>query len=368
MQGASTVAVAFVLAAAVPAASSAQQAPGLGVPPVAAVPQAPQAPLPSVTVPSVPALPTPTPSLPSPSLPAPSVPVASVPVPSVPDVRVPDVRVPSVTAPRVPAAAPPPPSGDLPRSVTGGSGPVAPGGALGASSRGAGPDTGGQVPSGTVARVGASGSPPGRARRAARAAALLGGKGVLGTSFRTRRRLVRALSGCVDRLPRRQDRLLSLRYGLGDAQPRPAREVAGMLNLSRRQYVVVERRALRGLVRAARGGACEVGGGGDASARLPGYPASGPGGIGRSLATPTPASGSQQEAIGVLGRRASGGELRERDRRSGFITPLALDGEEPGGSVIATLVFMAALTGVGVIALRPLLAAARRRRGHPTNA
>jgi hypothetical protein len=114
-------------------------------------------------------------------------------------------------------------------------------------------------------------------------------KGVLGTSFRTRRRLVRALRGCVDRLPPRQDRLLTLRYGVDSASPRPSREVADMLDLSPGEYVAVRRRALQGLVRAARGRACQGGGAGDAS-MLPGYVASGPGSNGRALgATPADA-------------------------------------------------------------------------------
>ena len=62
-----------------------------------------------------------------------------------------------------------------------------------------------------------------------------------------------------------------------------------MLNLSPGQYVMVERRALREFVRAARAGACDVGGGGRSSA-LPGYSTSGPGGIGRALAAAEAAS------------------------------------------------------------------------------
>jgi hypothetical protein len=139
MQGASTVAVAFVLPAAVPAASSAQQAPGVGLPPVPQVPPAP----PPVPAPSVPALPAPAPSMPAPSLPA-----APAPAPSIPQVRipsVPEVRLPSVPVPRVPAAqAPRPSSVDLRRPGTGSSGPVGPGAAPGGSGAGAGPDGSGR--------------------------------------------------------------------------------------------------------------------------------------------------------------------------------------------------------------------------------
>ena len=77
-------------------------------------------------------------------------------------------------------------------------------------------------------------------------AAVPGGRGVLGTSFRSRRRLVRALSACVPGLPARQEHLLAMRYGVGaaGAQRRPFRgEDAG---LSRGEYMTVRRRALRG--------------------------------------------------------------------------------------------------------------------------
>jgi hypothetical protein len=182
---------------------------------------------------------------------------------------------------------------------------------------------------------------------------------VLGTSFRTRRRLVRALRGYVDRLPPRQDRLLTLRYGVDGASPRPSREVAEMLDLSPGEYVG----ALQGLVRAARAGACQVGGAGDNSTQ-PGYVASGPGSNGRALGATPADSGSQQAAIRVPRRRASGAEPRERERLSGFSIPLALDGERAGSFVIAALVLMAALAGLGLVGLRPLLAAARRHREH----
>jgi hypothetical protein len=46
-------------------------------------------------------------------------------------------------------------------------------------------------------------------------------QGVVGTGFGTRRRLVRALRGCIDAMPQHQDRLPTLRDGVGDAQPPP---------------------------------------------------------------------------------------------------------------------------------------------------
>ena len=174
---------------------------------------------------------------------------------------------------------------------------------------------------------------------------------------------MRALRGCVDRLPPRHDQLWTLRYGVDGASPRPSREVADMLDLSPGEYVVVRRRALEGLVRAARGGACQVGGARDDST-LPGYVASGPGSNGRALSATPADSGSQQAAIRVPRQRSSGAEPRERERR-GFSIPLVLDGEREGSFVIAALVLMAALAGLGLIGLRPLLAAARRHREHP---
>ena len=60
-------------------------------------------------------------------------------------------------------------------------------------------------------------------------------------------------------------------------------------------------------------------------------------------------------------------ERPERERRSGFSTPLAGDAGELGASTIPGLVLTAALAGLAVIALRPLLTAGRRRRGRPTD-
>jgi hypothetical protein len=68
----------------------------------------------------------------------------------------------------------------------------------------------------------------------------------------------------------------------------------------------------------------------------------------------------------VLPQRSSWGERPAGDRRSGFSTPLALDAEEPGGSMIAALVLLAGLTGLAMIVLTPLLAA-RQHRGNPTD-
>jgi hypothetical protein len=104
-----------------------------------------------------------------------------------------------------------------------------------------------------------------------------------------------------------------------------------------------------------------VGGAGDAST-LPGYVASGPASTGRCDPSRFRlAAGGDPRAAA----RASGAELRERERRSGISIPLALDVERAGSLVIAALVLMAALAGLGLIGLGPLLAAARRHRDHP---
>jgi hypothetical protein len=141
------------------------------------------------------------------------------------------------------------------------------------------------------------------------------------------------------------------------ASPRLSREVAEMLDLSPGEYVG----ALQGLVRAARAGACQVGGAGDNSTR-PGYVASGPSSNGRALGATPADSGSQQAAIRVPRRRASGAEPGERERLSEH--PARPRWGESGQLVIAALVLMAALAGLGLVGLRPLLAAARRHREH----
>jgi hypothetical protein len=341
MQGALTVVTAVVLAAALTSASSAQ-VPGVNLPqaPQVEVPQAPQVQVPEVSAPSAPA---PAPALPPPSLPTPTAPQVRLPSP-------PQVNLPSVSAPRLPAA-PQQPSAAAQGSV----------GSVPPSSKS------GPGPSGPVAGVGASGSSP-RARRAARAARLRGGRGFLGTSYRTRRRLVRALSGCVQALPTRQERLLTLRYGVGATDPRPAHQVARALGLSASRYVAVRRRALRGLVRAARGGACEERAVGNAGLPVYGSPSLGP--VGAAVASGADGSGSEpgspvkeKQAALTAGGSGSGGAPGDTERRSGFTTPLALDkAEAPGASTVAGLVLAGALALLSLIALKPVLAGVRHKR------
>ena len=139
-------------------------------------------------------------------------------------------------------------------------------------------------------------------------ALLRGGTGVLGTRFHSGRKLVRALSGCVSGLPARQEQLLTLRYGVGGKAPLPAGRVADRLDLVRRQYTQVRRRAFRGLVRAARAGGCEAGGGATGASGSPAAPAQ----AGARSSAGDPAGASQQAAVGVLREKASGGSNERR--------------------------------------------------------
>lgn len=344
MQGAPRVVIAVVVAAGlVPAASSAQQPQGLGLPQLPAVELQP------VQLPPVP-LPAPLPPVSVPEVPAPEVRVPQPPLPAPPEVSAP---LPQVTAPSAPRL-------DAPAAGSGPGEPPSAGSSPGSGT--SGPSTSsGQAPSGTVAAAGTPSASPARGGRAARAAAVRGGRGLLGTSYHSRRRLVRALRGCIDLLPQRQERLVTIRYGLGGAEPRADRAVAGMLDLSSGQYVAARRRALRGLVVAARNGRCRVG----RSVAAGSHYTSARGRVGPSVASVAVSGGpeSKRAEIGVLGERRSGGDEAGPAERSGLGTPLALDADSASASLPATLVVIAALVVLGLIALRPLLAASSRRGG-----
>lgn len=64
---------------------------------------------------------------------------------------------------------------------------------------------------------------------------------------RTRARLVRRLSGCLDVLPGLQQTTLVLRYGVGPVRSRTRGETARLLQLSRGRVRLLERRGLRAL-------------------------------------------------------------------------------------------------------------------------
>jgi hypothetical protein len=326
MQGALKISIAvMVVVGAVPAAASAQV---LDVPPVR---------VPSVSVPPV-------------TLPAP-LPQVSTPQVSTPPVTVPGVRVdaPLPSAPPVPPVpqvqAPPPPSPRPAVPVVDSAPSTNPSGTTAGSS--------GQTPSGTVAAAGTPSASPARGGRVARAAAVPGGRGVLGTGYRSRRRLVRALSACVAGLPGRQARLVVMRYGVGAAATHPDRAVAGALGLSRGEYATVRSRALRGMVRDARDGGCRDGAAASAIASAEGgelRPASATVGVAMASAG----------AIVVRGERASGTSAPEDPDRGGpFTTPLAVD-VGSNGSHAGALLMLAGLGLLALVGLRALRAAVRR--------
>ena len=332
MQGALRALTTIALAVGVaPASASAQE---LGLP------QLPPVQPPPVTLPPV-------------QLPAP-LPEVSVPSVTVPEVRVeapqplPAVQAPVSPPPAAPRVATPAPAADSASPAGAGSG-AAPAGSVTPS---------GQAPSGAgAAPAGTASAPPARSR-AARAAAPRAGPGVLGTGYRSRRRLVRALRACVAGLPGRQERLLVLRYGVGAAAVHPDRAVAGTLELSRDEYTTLRRRALRGIVRDARDGGCHDGAASTAAPAI----AFGDGGEVRPVvaATGVRTRASVAAEIAVRGERASGGSAPADENGDDLSTPLAIDASEPDGSSLGPLLLVAALGVLAVIGLRGLRAAVRR--------
>jgi hypothetical protein len=333
MQGAFRVSIAvLVVAGAAPATASAQP---LDVAPVR---------VPSVSVPPV-------------ALPAP-LPQVSTPPVSTPPVTLPGVRVdaPLPSPPQVQAPAAPLPRPATP-TIDSAPAPAAPDRAAGAGTA-ITPTPSGQAPTGAVAAAGTPSASPARGGRVARAAAVRGGRGVLGTRFRSRHGLVNALSGCVTGLPARQERLLVLRYGVGAAAAHPDRAVASALALSRGEYAALRGRALRGLVHDARTGGCGAGAPGSTG------PAIAYGGADELRAVPalsrkgSVAPGDAE--IAVRGERASGGSGAGGEDSEGFATPLALGAEKARGSLLGALMLVGALGLLAVIAVRALRSSVRR--------
>jgi hypothetical protein len=297
----------------------------------------PPAPLPARTAPSLPALP------PGPGLPAPDVPVPSLPVPSLADTGVPVPRLPSpqLDSPSPGALGSPGATRTDARAATGA------GGGDGAG-LGAGPS--------------ASGAEGGAGRRlAGRAARRPRDPGVLGTRYRSRRTLARALRGCIGRLPRRQRALVILRYGLAGARARPAAAVARALDVSIQDFVVIRRRALRGLVRAARSSSCEDRG----TAGTPVLAAVGGVAFPVQLAAFETNAGERGPARAggdVLGGRSSG---RVEQPIPAAVRP-PLEPEQPGGGVSLPVVVVVGLmlALLGWVAYRRARAAAERRRAY----
>lgn len=195
-------------------------------------------PVPSVEVPSPPTLPK-LPSLPAPVSPQPAP--APVPVP---------VPVPAVPAP-VPVVG-------QPGGPSGGSGAVRPlpTGQVERLVSAATPQQGNGGTSELWAGQGGSGgTEAGRRKRARR-----GSSRVQTLPYERRLRVVRALRGCLDRLPERQSNALILRYGVGTLRRQRSRDAADAINVSLERFRVIHRRGLRNLVVEARLTGCEHGG------------------------------------------------------------------------------------------------------------
>jgi Sigma-70, region 4 len=250
-----------------------------------------------------------------------------------------------VPAPRVSAPAP----GGSP------SAPAGPAGALAGAAPSAGAPT-----QGAGAATGAAGGPvlaaaqarsarlvrPGGGGRRSRGARRGSGKPLYGTRYRTRKSLVRAFEGCLDRLPRVQSQVLILRFGVGRVDPRSPRTVARMVGVSTSRYGTIERRALRRLTMSARRSACEAGGADQltlAAAYAPVVRAA----LARVADAAPGASAASEPEGGVLGERESGGsqEPSAKPERPALAPPLADVG--PG----ANNPFFLALLALGAAAL-----------------
>jgi hypothetical protein len=148
-----------------------------------------------------------------------------------------------------------------------------------------------------------------------------------------------------------------MRYGVGAAVARPGRSVARTLGLSSGEYTTVRRRALRGLVRDARTGSC---GDGAATSTTPAI-AFGDGGELRTVAGGSRGASEAPDRaeIAVRGERASGGSEPSDEDGSGFSTPLAVDADEPDGSMLGALMLAGALGLLAVVGVRTLRARVR---------
>jgi hypothetical protein len=142
--------------------------------------------------------------------------------------------------------------------------------------------------------------------------------------YHQRLRLVRALRGCLHRLPEPQSDALILRYGVGDRSRRRAQEAADALNVSLNRFRAIHRRGMRNLVSEAWRSSCEngqVAGPMLASA----YTAAWTDTLADAAGATGGAPGGGREQGGVLGVQQSGGD---GDRSGGDSTG---DGREPRG-------------------------------------
>jgi hypothetical protein len=224
---------------------------------------------------------------------------------------------------------------------------------------GAAPTAGAQV-QGAAAAPSAGGGPvlaaaqarsarlvrPGHGARRGRGARGGRAKPLFGTRYRTRKSLVRAFEGCLDRLPSVQSQVLILRFGVGRVDSRSPRAVARMVGVSTTRYGRVERRALRRLTMSARRSACE-GGGVEQQTLTAAYGLV----VRAALAEVADGAAGQRAAgeaeRGVLGTRESGGskEPESGTKRPALAPPLA--DVAPG----ASNPFFLALIALGAAAL-----------------
>jgi hypothetical protein len=276
------------------------------------------------------------------------VPGVAVPEVSVPEVAVPAPPVPApIPAPAVPVPAPPsPPPVDVPAPVLPAvTAPATP--SVAATTHAAAPrqavDAGAVVS--TTARAAAEhlfGAPPSGSRGDQPARS----RGLFGTRYRKPRWFVRRLRGCLDEIPTTSRRLLVMRYGVGRFEPTPAATVARRLDLGRREYDVVRKRALRRLAVAARRSRCE----GErltttavvSPAGVLGVAASLPAPIAALAAEPPAEAGPQGD---VLGRSKRGGRKERPVPPPAAVPPLDL--ASPDSDLPFILALLAASTVFG---------------------
>jgi hypothetical protein len=270
----------FAVAVALPAGVALAQVPQLPpVPTAVPVPVPTAVPVPVPTAVPVPKVPVPVPDVPK--LPTPSVPdVPKVPVPSVP--KIPKPSVPKLPAPDLPnLPAPVGRGGSGSGSSGGGSAPATNGGRSSGGATNGGATNGGGGSSGgggATSAAGGSGAPAGESGQAGSAAAPNSGPARAAKRrarrarartaaaptprerrVRRERRLRRAvvqLAGCLGEVAAGERRVLVLRAGAGDRRPLSRQTVAERLDTNVRTVARTERRGVRHLRAAARGGAC----------------------------------------------------------------------------------------------------------------
>jgi hypothetical protein len=213
---------------------------------------------PAVTTPDVPAVQTP-------SVPAtPATPV--VPGVQTPPVQTPDV--PAAQAPSAPSVRTPAVGGGSDSSSSGRGGDSSSAGADAGASGGAGTGASGgggaEDASGSSTKAGTRGGAARRVSAARRERTAKRRRAARERRFRAR---VEQLEGCFGSLSSDEERVLSLRAGLGGEAPRTVAQVAGELGIAGSEVRATQRRALRRLRGAARSSRCGAAGGSAGAAR-----------------------------------------------------------------------------------------------------